>query len=75
MKRKNNKYKIYIQITGILNAYEPINFVTSQEPSIRLPRIQLWRCGCASNVKKVGGQAFQETSVRIMFIEAMKCSC
>ena len=48
----------------------PIIFARSQEPSIRPYCIQLLRYGCASNVVKVGRQAFQETSVRIIFIES-----
>ena len=49
---------------------DPIIFARSQEPSIRLSCIQLLRHGCASNVMKVGRQAFQETSVHIIFIES-----
>ena len=43
--------------------HDPIIFARSQEPSTRLSCIQLLRHGCASNVMKVGRQAFQETSV------------
>ena len=59
-----------MQIIGILNAYEPTIIVRSQEPSIRLSCVQLWRHCCASNVKNVGRQTFQETSVHIIFIES-----
>ena len=55
---------------GTLNAYEPMTFVTSQEASIRLSCIQLWRHSYASNVKKVRKQAFQEISVCKSFIES-----
>ena len=49
-----------MQVVGILNAYEPITFARSQEPSIRLSRIPPWRHGCVTNVRKVWRQAFQE---------------
>ena len=67
---KHNKYNIYTQIMGILNAYGPIIFVVSKEPSIGLSCIQLWRHGCASNVKKAGRQPFQETYIHIIFLES-----
>ena len=67
-KSEHNKYMLTI---GILNAYEPTIFVMSQEPSIiRLSCIQLWRHCCASNVKNVGKQTFQETSAHRIFIES-----
>ena len=50
--------------------HDPIVFARSQETSIRLSGIQLLRHGCASNVMKVGRQAFQETSVCRIFIES-----
>ena len=53
-----------------MNAYVPNILARSQEPSIRLSFIQLWRHDCASNVKKVARQAFQETSVNRIFIES-----
>ena len=49
---------------------DPIIFIRSQVPSIRLPCIKLLMHGCASNVKKVGRQAFQGTSVHRIFIES-----
>ena len=58
-----------MQTIGILNAYEPTIFVRSQEPSIRFSCIQLWRHCCVSNVKNVGRQTFQDTSVDRIFIE------
>ena len=61
---------ISMKIVRILNAKEPIIFVRSQEPSIRLSCIQLWRHGCASNVKKAGKQAFQEASVYVIFLKS-----
>ena len=33
---QHNEYKIFTQSIGMLHAYEPIIFVMSQEPSIRL---------------------------------------
>ena len=50
--------------------HDPIIFARSQEPSIRLSCIQLLKYGCVSNVMKAGRQAFQETSVRRIFIES-----
>ena len=50
--------------------HDPIIFARSQEPSIRLSCIQLLRHCYASNVIKVGRQAFQETSVHRIFIES-----
>ena len=50
--------------------HDPTIFARSQEPSIRPCCIQLLRHGCASNVMKVGRQAFQETSVHRNFIES-----
>ena len=49
--------------------HDPIIFARSQETSIRFSCIQLLRHGCASNVMKAGRQAFQKTSVHIIFIE------
>ena len=57
-KNEHNKYNTYTKILVILNAKEPFFFVRSQEPSVRLSCIQLWRHGCASNVKKVGETGF-----------------
>ena len=50
--------------------HNPVILIRSQEPSIRLSCIQLLRHGCASNVMKVGRQAFQETYVHQIFIES-----
>ena len=50
--------------------HDPIIFARSQEPSIRPSCIHLSRHGCASNVMKVGRQAFQEASVHRIFIES-----
>ena len=44
-KKANITSNIYTQIVGILNAYDPINFVTSQKPSCRLSRNQLQHHG------------------------------
>ena len=74
-KNKHINYNIYVQTMGILNASEPITIVTSQEPSIRLSCIQLWRHCRASNVKNVRKQAFQDISVRIFLLKAMKYTC
>ena len=68
---KKSEHNKYMQTIGILNAYEPTIFVSSQEPSIiRLSCIQLWRHCCASNLKNVGKQTFQETSAHRIFIES-----
>ena len=69
-KSQHKKYNIYAQTNGILNAHEPIILARSKEPSIRFSCIQLRRHGCASNVKKAGRLAFQETSVHRIFIES-----
>ena len=67
---KKSEHNKYMQTIGILNAYESTIFVRSQEPNIRISCIQLWKHCCASNVKNVGRQTFQETSVHRIFIES-----